>query len=112
MKTYLIPATALLLSLVSCTEDVMDRVNENKGNPPIEIVYGKFEITDAMANTGATVASGDYAFYTSVYNEQIFGGGGNQLRNAELRQVSEPGRRHSTTCGTAHTPISTRSRTS
>lgn len=89
MKTYLIPATALLLSLVSCTEDVMDRINENKGNPPIDIVYGKFEITDAMANTGATVASGDYAFYTSVYNEQIFGGGGNQLRNAELRQVSE-----------------------
>ncbi len=88
MKLYrLIPAVALLFA--SCSEDEMDRINTDYGNPPVSVINGRLMITDAITSTGFSTASGDYAYYTSVYNEQIFGTGNNQLKNAELRQISE-----------------------
>lgn len=88
MKLYkLIPAVALLFA--ACSEDEMDRINTDNGNPPIGVINGRLMITDAITSTGFSTASGDYAFYTSIYNEQIFGTGNNQLKNAELRQLSE-----------------------
>ena len=88
MKLYrLIPAVALLFA--SCSEDEMDRINTDYGNPPVSVINSRLMITDAITSTGFSTASGDYAYYTSVYNEQIFGTGNNQLKNAELRQISE-----------------------
>ncbi len=89
MKLYkFIPAAALLL-MASCSEDEMDRINTDHGNPPIDVINGRLMITDAITSTGFTTASGDYSYYASVYNEQIFGTGNNQFKNAELRQISE-----------------------
>lgn len=88
MKKYiffLLPA----LALASCDEDVMDSINKDLANPPIENMNGKLMITDAMTATAFTTSSGDYSFYTAVYNEQIFGCGNNQLKNAEMRQTGE-----------------------
>lgn len=82
---YLLPA----LALASCGEDVMDNINKDLANPPIEEMNGRLMITDAMTATAFTVSSGDYAFYTAVYNEQIFGCGNNQYKNAEMRQTGE-----------------------
>ncbi|MDE6395138.1 MAG: SusD/RagB family nutrient-binding outer membrane lipoprotein, partial [Duncaniella sp.] len=88
MKLYkFIPAVALLLA--SCSEDEMDRINTDYANPPIEIINGKLMITDAITSTGFSTVSGDYSFYTSIYNEQLFGTGNNQMKNAELRQLAE-----------------------
>lgn len=88
MKLYkLIPVAALLLA--SCSEDEMDRINTDYGNPPVSVINGRLMITDAITATGFSTVSGDYSFYTSVYNEQIFGTGNNQFKNAELRQISE-----------------------
>ena len=88
MKKYiffLLPA----LALASCGEDVMDNINKDLANPPIENMNGKLMITDAMTATAFTVSSGDYSFYTAVYNEQIFGCGNNQYKNAEMRMTGE-----------------------
>ena len=88
MKLYkFIPVVALLLA--SCSEDEMDRINTDYGNPPVEIINGKLMLTDAIVSTGFSTSSGDYSYYTSVYNEQIFGTGNNQFKNAELRQLAE-----------------------
>lgn len=88
MKLYkFIPAVALLLA--SCSEDEMDRINTDYANPPVEIINGKLMITDAITSTGFSTVSGDYGFYTSIYNEQLFGTGNNQFKNAELRQLAE-----------------------
>ena len=79
MKLYkFIPAAALLL-MASCSEDEMDRINTDHGNPPIDVINGRLMITDAITSTGFTTASGDYSYYASVYNEQIFGTGNNQF---------------------------------
>ena len=88
MKLYkFIPAVALLFA--SCSEDEMDRINTDYANPPVEILNGRLMITDAIMATGYSASSGDYSFYTSIYNEQIFGTGNNQFKNAELRQLAE-----------------------
>lgn len=88
MKLYkLLPIAALLLA--SCTEDEMDRINTDHGNPPIENIDGKLMITDGIVSTGYSTVGGDYSFYTSLYTEQLFGTGNNQFKNAEMRQLSE-----------------------
>ncbi len=87
MKKYIL-LTLAAAALTSCTEDMMDRINQDHGNPPLETVNGKLQITDAIVSTAFNV-SGDYAFYSSVYNEQLFGTANNQFKNAEMRQISE-----------------------
>ncbi|MCM1518728.1 MAG: SusD/RagB family nutrient-binding outer membrane lipoprotein [Pseudoflavonifractor sp.] len=88
MKKYLIIPLAAF-ALVSCTEDVMDDINKDNGNPPIEVIDGKLMITDAITSTAYTTTSGDYSFYTSVLNEQLFGCGNNQFKELEMRNTSE-----------------------
>lgn len=82
---YLLPA----LALASCGEDTMDNINKDLANPPIENMNGQLMITDAMTASAFTVSSGDYAFYTSLFNEQIFGAGNNQFKNVEMRVTAE-----------------------
>ena len=51
MKLYrLIPAVALLFA--SCSEDEMDRINTDYGNPPVSVINGRLMITDAITSTG------------------------------------------------------------
>lgn len=89
MKLYrILPVVALLLAS-SCSEDEMDRINTDNGNPPVGVINGRLMITDAITSTGFSTVSGDYSYYSSVYCEQIFGTGNNQFKNAELRQLSE-----------------------
>lgn len=89
MKKYIFLTAAASLLLASCSEDVMDRINEDHGNPPIASIDGKLMITDAQVASGYSVASGDYAFYCSLYTEQLFGTATNQFANAETRQLSQ-----------------------
>lgn len=91
MKKYIfaLAAAAMALTQSSCSEDVMDRINTDNGNPPMDVITAKLMITDAMVSTAFSTASGDYSFYTSIYNEQLFGTANNQFKNAELRQISE-----------------------
>lgn len=80
---------ALLLTTVvfsSCSEDVMDRINEDKNNPITS--PARFILTDAIASSAFKVAGSDYAFYASVYMENHVGIYG-QMYNAEIR-VAEP----------------------
>lgn len=77
------------LCATSCSESVMDNINKNEGNPSASVVSSKFVITSAITNLGFNTISGDYAFYTSSYTEQIFGTGSLQLANAEIRNASE-----------------------
>lgn len=88
MKKYLLFSVAAL-ALTSCTEDVMDDINKDNGNPPIEVIDGKLMITDAITSTAYTTSSGDYSFYLSVLNEQLFGCGNNQFKELEMRNTSE-----------------------
>lgn len=88
MKYYFAIALTSLL-MVSCSEDIMDRINEDKAHPEAGVVDAKYQITDAEVATAYSVVNGSYAWYVSSYTEQIFGTGNNQLKNAELRQIGE-----------------------
>lgn len=71
------------LPLVSCTEDVMDEINQNKNNP--ESVTAKFVMTDLMVGTAVNIVGGDFNTYSSVYME-LEAGVENQTYNAETRK--------------------------
>ncbi|WP_293715836.1 SusD/RagB family nutrient-binding outer membrane lipoprotein [uncultured Parabacteroides sp.] len=73
-------------SITSCTEDAMDKVNENPNNP--QDVPAKFLITDLGVNTGFSIVGGDFSLYSSVYIEHEVGIS-NQLYRAETR-IGEP----------------------
>ena len=52
MKLYrILPVVALLLAS-SCSEDEMDRINTDYGNPPVGVINGRLMITDAITSTG------------------------------------------------------------
>lgn len=83
---------ALLLaavSMTSCTESVMDEINKDDHNPPVNAVDPKFQITDAITATAYTGWGSNYAWYVASFTEQIFGTGNNQLMKAELRLRTE-----------------------
>ncbi len=77
---------ALLFSMASCSEDIMDSINENPNNA--KKIASRFILTDVMTSTSFTITGADYAFYSSVYMELNVGIYG-QMFNAETR-VSEP----------------------
>ena len=88
IKKYI--AIALIaLTATACSEDLMDRINEDKANPSAEIVSGKYIIPGAIMNTAHSTVSGNYAWYVSSFTEQEFGTGNNQLKNAEIRNTNE-----------------------
>lgn len=86
-KRINILVTALLaFTLWSCSESVMDEINENI-NDPSDMVSGLI-ITDAMTASAFSVAGGDFAFYASIYIEHNTGVWG-QFYNADIRS-SQP----------------------
>jgi len=85
-KALKIFLAALLTILWSCSEDLMDKINENVNDPTN--IDSRLIITDAMTSTAFSVLGSDLAFYSSIYAEHnagIFG----QFYNAEIR-ASEP----------------------
>lgn len=87
-KKFLYTAFLGLLT-VSCSENLMDDINKDEGNPPAGVVNAKFQISDAITSTGYSTWGGAYAWYVASYTEQIFGTGNNQLMKAELRNRTE-----------------------
>lgn len=83
---YILLAGSLASILFSCSEDIMDRINENPNNPGD--VPGRLTITDIMANTAYNVVGNSFNFYASAYIEHNVGIYG-QLYNAEIR-AGEP----------------------
>ena len=69
-------------SITSCTEDAMDKVNENPNNP--KDAPAKFLITDLGVSTAFSTVGGDFSLYSSVYMEHETGIG-NQLYRADVR---------------------------
>ncbi|WP_293882165.1 SusD/RagB family nutrient-binding outer membrane lipoprotein [Sphingobacterium sp. UBA1498] len=76
------------LVFTSCSEDAMDRVNENVNNPTD--VQAKFILTDVITKTAFSNVGGDFNTYLSTYVEHEVGTH-NQLWNAEHR-ANEPTR--------------------
>lgn len=88
LKKFLYTSLTALV-LASCTDSVMDDINKDEANPPVNIVDAKFQLTDAIVSTAFTTYCGAYAWYVSSYTEQSFGTGNNQLMKTELRQRTE-----------------------
>lgn len=83
----LITVTSILaLSLWSCSESIMDDINENV-NDPSDMV-SRLIITDAMTSSAFSVTGGDFGFYASIYIEHNAGIWG-QFYNADIRS-SQP----------------------
>jgi len=86
-RSFLVILLALLgFGLFSCSESVMEKINENKNSPTD--VASKLIITDVINNTSYSVTGSDFAFYASVYVEYNVGIY-NQMYNAEVR-VADP----------------------
>jgi mannose/fructose-specific phosphotransferase system component IIA len=82
----LLSTMVLALTMVSCSEDVMDKINEDVNHT--KDPQAKFILTDLITSTAFNVVGGDFNTYTSVYVEHETGTY-NQLYRAEHRQ-SEP----------------------
>lgn len=93
MKVNYIFGIALSVSSVlfmsSCSEDIMDKINKDEQHPSTGVVDGRLQITDAEVATVYSVLCGSYAWYVSSYTEQLFGTGNGQLKDVEIRRLSE-----------------------
>lgn len=74
------------LALVGCSEDVMDRINQDTSHT--NGVEAKFILADVITSTAFSNVSGDFNTYASSYVEYEVGID-NQLYNAEIR-LNEP----------------------
>jgi len=89
MKKYTKNITSLLavalsiFALSSCSEDTMDKINENDNNPLS--VDAKYIVTDLETATAFSVVGGDFSLYASIYVEHE-AGIHNQMYNAEIRK--------------------------
>lgn len=83
---YILSVAILATTIMSCSESIMDEINENI-NDPTDMISGLI-ITDAMTSTAFHVAGGDFNFYASVYIEHN-AGTWNQFYNADIRS-SQP----------------------
>lgn len=90
MKRNILNLSVLLplLALLSCTDDVMDRINSNTSTPPASAVSARIQLTDAITSTVFSTLNGGYAWFAASYTEQLFGDGNNLLMYAELRDPS------------------------
>lgn len=84
-KGILIAASMSVL-VVSCSEDIMDRINEDNNHS--KSVQSKFILADVITSTAFNNVGGDFNTYTSAYVEHE-AGTHNQLYRAEHRE-SEP----------------------
>lgn len=78
--------SAVSLALAGCSEDVMDRINQDTSHT--NSVDGKFILADLITSTAFSNVSGDFNTYSSSYVEYEVGIE-NQLYNAEIR-LNEP----------------------
>jgi hypothetical protein len=76
--------TLLMVSLLSCSEKIMDEINQDVNDPTQ--MESRLIITDAMTSSAFNVTCNDFAFYASVYIEHNVGIW-NQFYNAEIRVV-------------------------
>jgi len=87
---YIIKGLLALLAVsgtfVSCSEDAMDKVNEDKNHSTN--VASKYILADVITSTAFNNVGGDFNTYLSVYVEHAVGVD-NQLYNAEHR-INEP----------------------
>lgn len=79
---YILFTGLISVGMWSCSEDIMDEINENV-NDPTE-VGSNLIITDAMITSAFTITGSDLAFYASIYVEHNTGIW-NQSYNAEIR---------------------------
>ena len=86
MLNKIILGASLIAILSSCSEETMDKINEDKNHP--SDVQSKYTLTDAMTASAFTITGSDLAFYSSVYIEHNVGTYG-QLYDAELRLGSQ-----------------------
>lgn len=70
------------VTFASCSEDVMDRINEDKDHTTA--VPAKFILADVITSTAFSNIGGDFNTYFSTYVEHMVGVD-NQLANAETR---------------------------
>lgn len=90
MKKHILYAmTASCIALASCSEDAMDRINQDNEHPQPDAVPAYLQLTEAIMSTGFSTVSGDYDFYVASLTEQMMGVGNNQLMKAELRNPLE-----------------------
>lgn len=82
----LLALAIMIVSMAACSEDAMDKVNQDPNHP--KDTQAKFLIADLLASTGFQITGGDLSTYSSVYIEQETGVH-NQLYNAECR-IGEP----------------------
>lgn len=82
----LIVALLTLSLLWSCSESIMDDINENVNDP--SDMESRLIITDAMTSSAFSVAGGDFNFFASIYIEHNAGTWG-QFYNADIRS-SQP----------------------
>jgi hypothetical protein len=84
MKKYIFKIAVFLaaIAITSCSDEVMDEINENLNNP--SDVTSDLIITDVMTSSAFSVTGSDLAFYASCYMEHNVGVYG-QMYNAEIR---------------------------
>lgn len=81
--------SAMSVMTVSCSDDIMDKINKDNEHPTVGVVDAKYQLTDAIVSSVFTTNCGNFAWYASIYTEQTFGTGNNQAKNAELRSTNE-----------------------
>lgn len=81
--------SAVSLMNVSCSDDIMDRINKDEAHPGQDVVTAKFQLPNAIVSSVFTTNTGNFAWYVASYTEQILGTGNNQAKNAELRSINE-----------------------
>lgn len=74
--------TGVAVLLASCSDSIMDKINENPNNP--EDMESRLTLTDAMIRTAFSIVGSDLAFYATVYTEHSVGIW-NQFYTAERR---------------------------
>lgn len=77
--------TCIMLGFTGCSESLMDEINKNTSNPPVNSVDGRFQLTNAIMSMAFTTYGGLYSWQAASYTEQIFGDGGAQMMYVELR---------------------------
>jgi hypothetical protein len=82
----LLIAAIMSATMVSCSEDIMDQINEDVNHS--KSVQSKFILADVITSTAFNNVGGDFNTYTATYVEHE-AGTHNQLFRAEHRQ-SEP----------------------
>lgn len=85
-RINIIITSVLAFTLLSCTESIMDRINDNINDP--SDMASRLIITDVMTSSAFSVTGGDFGFYSSIYIEHNSGVWG-QFYNADIRS-SQP----------------------